>query len=161
MTAHDGIDLAELLDLPFDFVRQPDPVSATLRADRRVPLLLLLVEKSRSTGAGWKGLQLLNWIVRDPKHAELILALRSGRDIPNRPVVRFEPALDRAIDLALGLGFLEKTKTRNFKLSQVGKNIIAIVIKANAFVRERDILESLRGKMAQNEVDRLLEWRSQ
>src|SRR5882724_3922476 len=92
--------IEQLLDIPVDFRRQPDPLPASLRPDRRVPLLLLLVAKSHGSGASWKGLQLLGWAVRDTKNAQLIIALRSNIDIPDRPVVRFEPALDRAIDLA-------------------------------------------------------------
>jgi Tn3 transposase DDE domain len=97
MTPADGIDLVALLDVAFDFERQPDPVPAALRPERRVPLVLLLVAKSHGAGASWKGLQLLSWVVRDPEHAELLMALREDRDIPDRPVVRFEPALDRAL----------------------------------------------------------------
>ena len=159
MTPADGIDLVELLDVAFDFERQPDPVPAALRPERRVPLVLLLVAKSHGAGASWKGLQLLSWVVRDPEHAELLMALREGRDIPDRPVVRFEPALDRALDLATGLGLLEQKASRVFRLTDAGKRVVAELDDGDAFAREREVLGMLAGKVTQKEVGRVLEWR--
>jgi len=159
MSISDDIEFTELLNVPFDFERQPDPVPAALRPERRVPLLLLLVAKSHGAGASWKGLQLLNWAVRDSKHAELLVALREDRDIPDRPVVRFEPALDRALDLATGLGLLEQKASRVFRLTQAGQRLVEQLHSSDAFVREREILQLLQGKVTQKEVGRLLEWR--
>ena len=159
MTPHDGSHLVELLDVAFDFKRQPDPVPAALRPERRVPLVLLLVAKSHGAGASWKGLQLLSWAARDPEHAELLMALRENRDIPDRPVVRLEPALDRALDLATGLGLLEQKASRVFRLTGIGKRVVAEIEDSDAFVRERTMLRLLSGKVTQREVDRILEWR--
>lgn len=159
MTSADGSDLVELLDVAFDFERQPDPVPAALRPERRVPLVLLLVAKSHGAGASWKGLQLLSWVVRDPEHAELLVALREDRDIPDRPVVRFEPALDRALDLATGLGLLEQKASRVFRLTEAGKRVVEELDGSDAFAREREVLGMLAGKVTQKEVGRVLEWR--
>jgi len=151
--------LADLLDAPFDFVRQPVPVPASLRPERRVPLVLLLVAKSHGSGASWKGLQLLNWVVRSPEHAEVLLALREGRDIPDRPVVRIEPALDRALDLAVGLGLLEQRAARVFRLTDEGRKFVADLNASTAFIQERQVLDRLQGKVTRAQVDRALEWR--
>ena len=147
------------LDVPYLFEEQPDPVPAALRPERRVPLLLVLVAKCHGSGAGWKVLQLLNWASRDPRNMELLLSLRKHIDIPDRPVVRFEPALDRAIDLAVGLGFLEQKTSRAFRLTTVGKALVGEVERAGTFEREREILARYDGKMTAAEADRLLEWR--
>lgn len=159
----DAVDLesslAELLDVPFDFVRQPVPVPASLQPERRVPLVLLLVAKSHGSGASWKGLQLLNWVVRSPNHAEVLLALRKGRDIPDRPVVRIEPALDRALDLAVGLGLLEQRAARVFRLTDAGRKVVTELNESNAFVREREVLDQLQGKVTRTQVAQALEWR--
>lgn len=151
--------LADLLDVPFDFVRQPVPVPAALQPERRVPLVLLLVAKSHGSGASWKGLQLLNWVVRSPEHAEVLLALREGRDIPDRPVVRIEPALDRALDLAVGLGLLEQRAARVFRLTDEGREVVVALNDSDAFAQEREVLDRLRGKVTRTQVDRALEWR--
>jgi hypothetical protein len=159
MTSANGIDIVELLDVAFDFERQPDPVPAALRPERRVPLVLLLVAKSHGAGASWKGLQLLSWVVRDPEHAALMASLREDRDLPDRPVVRFEPALDRAVDLAAGLGLLEQKASRAFRLTDAGKRVVEDLEVSDAFSHEREILALLAGKVTQKEVARVLEWR--
>lgn len=105
------------LDVPFCFEEQPDPVPAALRPERRVPLVLLLVAKCHGSGASWKVLQLLGWTTRDPRNMELLLSLQEHSDIPDRAVVRFELALDRALDLAVGLGLLEQKTSRAFRLT--------------------------------------------
>jgi hypothetical protein len=151
--------MQRLLDVPFTFVRQPDPISATLRPERRVPLVLLLVAKSHGAGASWKGLQLLNWVVRDPVHVELMLAINEDRDIPDRPVVRIEPALDRALDLATGLGLLEQKSARVFRLTTDGQRVVDQLAESGAFSREREALAMLQGKVTQKAVARALEWR--
>jgi hypothetical protein len=159
----DAVDLessfAELLGVPFDFVRQPAPVPASLQPERRVPLVLLLVAKSHGSGASWKGLQLLNWVVRSPEHAEVLLALREGRDIPDRPVVRIEPALDRALDLAVGLGLLEQRAARVFRLTDDGRAVVADLNASDAFMQEREVLNRLQGKVTRIQVAQALEWR--
>jgi hypothetical protein len=152
-------ELINALDAPFTFSRQPNPVPATLRPERRVPLLLLLVAKSHGAGASWRGLQLLNWAIRDQAHAEVLAAIQADRDIPDRPIVRFEPALDRALDLAVGMGFLELKSSHVFRLTESGRELVSRIESSEAYEHERELLEWLPGKVTQKEVDRLLEWR--
>jgi hypothetical protein len=153
------VGLAELLDVPFDFSRLPVPMPAALRPERRVPLVLLLVAKSHGAGASWKGLQLLNWVVRAPEHADVLMAMREGRDIPDRPVVRIEPMLDRALDLAVGLGLVEQRASRVFCLTDSGNRIVEELDQSSAFAREREVLSRLKGKVTQKQVRQALEWR--
>ncbi|NKQ56777.1 hypothetical protein HFP15_28290 [Amycolatopsis sp. K13G38] len=152
-------DLEALLDVPFQFERRPDPVPASLRPERRIPLLLLLVAKSHGAGASWKGLQLLSWAVRSDANIDLIISLRTNNDLPDRALVRFEPALDRAIDLAVGLGLLEQKNKNVYKLTTTSKKVVSEIEKSDAFEVERARLDRLGGKVTQKEVARLLEWR--
>ena len=152
-------DLRSLLDAPFEFTRQPDPIPPALRPERRVPLALLLVSKSHGSSGSWKGLQLLNWAIREPRNTELILALRGNNDMPDLPVVRFEPALDRALDLAVGLELLEQQASGAYKLTAPGKRLVSQIIASGAFAQERALLDSLPGKLTKKDVSHLLEWR--
>lgn len=147
------------LDFPFLFHEQPDPMPAALRPERRIPLLLVLIAKCHGSGASWKVLQLLNWAARDHRNMDLLLSLQEHSDIPDRPVVRFEPALDRAIDLAVGLGLVEQKTSRAFRLTDSGKALVGVVETAGTFEPEREILSRYPGKMTAAEADRLLEWR--
>lgn len=151
--------LTRILEASFDYVAQPTPVPPALRPERRVPLLLLLVAKGHGSGSSWKTLQLLNWAIRDPKNIELLVTVNSSSDIPDRPIVRFEPALDRAIDIAVGLDLLEQKLSGAFKLTTSGRNLVGQITGSQAFVRERELLEMLPGKISQRYVDDVLKWR--
>jgi hypothetical protein len=153
------VALLSALDAPFEFARQPTPVASSLRPERRVPLLLLLVAKSHGAGASWKGLQVLSWAIRDARHAELFAALQAHQDIPDRPVVRFEPALDRAADLAIGLGLLELKASRVIRLTEKGHRVVGQIQASDAFGVERARLQRIPGKVTQAQVERILEWR--
>lgn len=159
MTTTSDADFASMLRVPFEFSRQPDPVPAHLRPERRVPLLLLLMDKSHGAGASWKGLQLLSWLVRDIEHVELLLTIRERGDIPNRPIVRFEPALDRTIDLAVGLGYLEQKSSRVFRLTALGKAAVRDLKASSVFQKERELMSMIKGKFTQRELSQVLEWR--
>jgi hypothetical protein len=153
-------DIGHLLgDATFTFEPQPEPVPAAMRADRRVVLLLLLVAKSHGAGASWKGLQVLSWAVRTPENTELLVGFTRGDRSPDRPVVRIEPALDRAIDLAVGLELLEQKTSRVFRLTPAGRAAAEVAESSGAFVVERKLLAKFKGKVTQREITRLLEWR--
>ncbi len=154
------MDEIEIPDVGFEFSRLPTPIPASLRPERRVALLILLIAKCHSSGASWKGLQLLNWAVRDQGHADLLIGLWRGTDIPDRPVVRFEPALERAIDLAVGLGLIEVTRSHAMRLTGAGGAVLEDLIHTGAFQKEREILTQIPGKVTRADVDRALDWRT-
>ena len=159
MTPADVDEVLVALDAPIEFHRQPEPVPAALRPDRRVCLLVLLLARTWGTKTSWKALQLLNWLVRDEQNVALLEALRSGRDLPDRPLIRLEPALDRAIDVATGIGLLEQPSTRVFQLSASGRALAARLADADVFMHEKQLLSRLGGKVTQKEVEQVLEWR--
>ncbi|MEU5786189.1 hypothetical protein ABZ754_00480 [Micromonospora purpureochromogenes] len=161
MSEFQDTGLEAFLDLGFEFVHQPDPVAAGMRPKRRVPLLLLLTAKSRGNRLSWKGVHLLSWAVRSTEHMDLLLTLEAGYDVPDLPIVRIEPAMDRAIDLALGLGFLTALNGRSFQLTPLGVELVREIERSAAFFAEREQLARLRGKLTQIQVERLLEWRAQ
>ena len=114
------VDVRSSLDVGFAFERRPEPLSANLRPERRIPLLLLMIAKGHASGASWKALHVLSWALRHPDHLELLLAVRAGEGRPDRPLVRIEPALDRTIDLALGLQLIGAKERRTYKLTEDG-----------------------------------------
>ena len=152
-------EIEYILDFGFSFTSRPDPIAASLRPDRRVALLLLLLSKSRGRKSSWKGLHLLNWAVRSAENMDLLLMIEVGTEVPDTPVVRIEPALDRSIDLAVGLGYVAQASGRTFQLTSQGQAAATEIEKSEAFVQEKNQLKKLRGKVTQAQVNRLLEWR--
>jgi hypothetical protein len=151
----------EVLQLPYDFRHRPQLVPGALAARRRVPLLLLLVAKSYGAGVSWRTLQVLSWAIHTDSRTELLSALRTGRDLPDRPIVRFDPTLDRVIDLAVGLDYLAKKSSRVFRLTDRGRLLVDRLGSSEAFIDERRRLSSLVGKLSKAEIDRFIEWRTE
>lgn len=160
MSQHGTLIPAEILALQYEFRPRPQLLPSSLATRRRVPLLLLLVSKSHAAGASWRTLQVLSWAVRDEARIELLSALQGDRDLPDRPIVRFDPALDRAIDLAVGLEFLDRKSTRTFRLTKMGRDIVDKLETSDALADERRRLNSLKGKVSTAEIDRFIEWRT-
>lgn len=148
------------LDAPLNFRSQASPIAPAFRAQRRVPLCLLLVQKSWGERATWKALHVMNWAIQSERRLSLVIGYRSARDLPDRPIVRFEPALDRALDLAVGLGYLQRLDSGSFQLTDPGREVIADVVKADVLTDERAALASIKGKLPGSEIEKILEWKT-
>lgn len=148
------------LDAPMNFTARADPISPDFRPERRVAVCMLIVDKSRAGKASWKAMHVLSWALQSPKRVEMLTNLKNGTNLLDMPVVRFEPALDRALDLALGLGFLTRDGLGPFELTDVGREALAEVREAGVLEREVAALAAVNGKVSNRDVERLLEWRS-
>ena len=148
------------LDAPMNFAVRPDPISPDFRPERRVAVCLLIVDKSRAGKASWKAMHVLSWALQSPKRVQMLANLKNGGNLLDVPVVRFEPALDRALDLALGLGFLTRDGAGPFELTIAGREALAEVRAAGVLEPEIAALAGVTGKVSNRDVERLLEWRS-
>ena len=148
------------LDAPLNFTERADPISPDFRPERRVAVCMLIVEKSRASKASWKAMHVLSWALQSPRRVEMLTNLKNGNDLLDMPVVRFEPALDRALDLAIGLGILMRDGTGPFELTDAGKSALAEIREAGVLEREVAALAAVHGKVSHRDVERLLEWRS-
>ncbi|MCQ1996488.1 hypothetical protein [Arthrobacter sp. zg-Y1171] len=148
------------LDAPMNFVPRPDPVSPDFRPELRIAVCLLIVEKSRAGKATWKAMHVLSWALQSAKRVEMLANIKVGTALLDTPLVRFEPALDRALDLALGLGFLSRDGLGPFELTQNGREALNEIRSAGVLERELVALAAVNGKVSNKDIERLLEWRS-
>lgn len=147
------------LTVVYEFREQPNPIPADLRPERRVALLLLLLDKFLRTGATWEGLHVLNWAVRRRSHAETLRAIQEGRDAPERAIVRFEPAFERALDLSLGLGLVRRKPSGAFQLTDAGSELVEAIRALPVLLEERDRLGLIDGRLSQRSLAKILSWR--
>ncbi|MGP5642549.1 hypothetical protein ACTXO6_04275 [Corynebacterium variabile] len=150
----------EWLDAPMNFVSRPDPVSPDFRPERRIAVCLLIVEKSRAGKATWKAMHVLSWALQSPSRIKMLANLKVGKDLLDMPLVRFEPALDRALDLAVGLGLLSRHDLGPFELTEAGREALCEIREAGVLEGEVDALAVVNGKISNRDIERLLEWRS-
>ncbi|MFE0594105.1 hypothetical protein [Micromonospora echinospora] len=157
----DTDDIDALLNMHFTFRRRPTPAAAATRPQIRIPLLLLTLQKCRASKLHWKGLQVLNWAVQSDLRMDALVAVSEGRQVPHMPIVRIEPMLDRAIDLAVGLGYSQFDGGRTVSLTALGKERALEVAAAPVLQEEKRRLSRLKVKVSQASINLLLEWRSE
>jgi hypothetical protein len=150
-------DLDEVLDQPFLFRDRPTSAPSDLRPVWRVPLVVLLVSYCRGQQATHEQLHVLNWAVRSAGSAELLGEYLAGRMPPDRAIVRMEPALDRAVALAHGLGLLV-WKGKYWSLTVEGLELLEN-LRADELllVREKELLGVLPRPLTQAAVGGLLQ----
>lgn len=147
--------LERLLDAPFTFTERPVPTPAELRPQWRTTLVCLIVDACWGKRASWHQLHVLNWATRSPVTRATYERLHQLQARPDDVVVRYDPSLDRAIDLALGERFLERKGGDIVALTARGKGVVARLSGEDALVEEKRFLGQVR-PVTQAFVEQLL-----
>lgn len=100
--------LERVLERPFEFRERPVPTPAEYRPKWRTALVVLLIGSCYGRRASWHQLHVLNWACRSRANQASFERLKTGDAQLGDMVVRYDPALDRAIDLALFSSLLER-----------------------------------------------------
>jgi hypothetical protein len=163
-------ELDNILDEPFTFRERPTPISPNLRPVRRIALLLLMLDKCQGGKVSHEQLHVLNWALRDTESQRALLEFLKGDSHPDKPIIRFDPTLDRATLFAEAEGFvaMELVGIKNgdridgqwpgyrVKLLDSGKQIVKeLSTMADCFKPERAFLSQLNGKFTQDKVKNL------
>lgn len=149
-------ELTRLFEVPFTFVNRPQPVPGALRPGWRIPTVLMLVRKCRGSKASLEQLHVLNWAIRDPAAMDTFLGFWRGEVDPDEAVVRYEPALNRAIDLAVGLHLLAWNDTKRLVLTEQGNELLTEIDEEDVLIDEKEFLGALPSTITQAGVQRLL-----
>lgn len=152
----DSIAIPEL-DAPFTFSRRPVDIPADLRPAWRIGLLILLLKNCCREGrARFTQLHVLNWGVRsDENRAALENALNGNLDVDSF-LVRIEPSLNRAVDLAIGEGLVARRSGDQIELRDSG-HALADEIGADAtlYRTEKEFMQRIRKRVTGKFVDGL------
>lgn len=145
-----------LLRSPFTFEQRPRPVPADSRPLWRVPYVLLLISMCRGQRASLSQLHVLNWALRISDGSAEFAELFSSKPPADVPIIRYEPALERAIALATALELLSFSGKR-WRLTRTGSEVLAsIYVDPEMFVNEKSQLQSLGGPVSLTVIERLL-----
>jgi hypothetical protein len=152
-TTHSGItDRAG-----FTFRRRPTSVPPDIRPEWRIPLLLLMVGRCRGQIATREQLHVLNSAVLSVGSRKSLLAALDGRLAPRSPALQLEPAFDRAIDRAIGLGLLATNTSGRLELTRLGRSVADTLDADEAlFTSERELLASLPRPLSQSTIRKAL-----
>jgi len=148
--------LAEVFDTQFQFTDRPAPVPADIRADWRVPLLMLIVNSCRNKRASLQQVQAIAWPAIFEECREGFVKALKGNSNPGDLFVRYDPAVTRAVNLAVGLGLLSWQNRIRLAITDRGRTMLeGILERDNVLMEERMFLSEL-GTITMISVDRIL-----
>lgn len=145
------------LDTTFVFNERPESIPGDLRPLWRIGLLLLILYvASRAKKTSFGRLHVLNWALRSDEGRDALLGMLEGRLSPGTVVVRIEPSLNRAVDLAHGESLLRKVGGDRIELTPTGEAEAKRILEQNElFVSEREYLEQVGKKLTEKLVSEL------
>ena len=150
------------LGVPFMFKRRPVPVPGDLRASWKVFLVLGILHRCcRGSRSSLKRLHVLNWAVRSPDNLRALVAALEGELDPTTVLVRFDPSLNRAIDLARGYGLVESPRGDRVVLTATGMRAVAALSKADGLAEELEGLTEIGHRLSEGRADEILRWYTQ
>lgn len=137
----------------FTFRRRPTSVPPDIRPEWRIPLLLMMVRRCRGQVASREQLHVLNSAVLSTGSRKALLAALDGRLTSRSPALQFEPAFDRAIDRALGLGLVATSPQGRLALTELGESIAdRVESEERLFTTERELLAELPRSLSQTAI---------
>lgn len=132
------------------FTPRPAPVSPRLRPARRIALLLEMVAKCHGSKATLLQLHAIDTALAD-SHARRRLAGDRSHEA-TLSVIRVDPALNRAVDRAIGDGLLIMNANATVGLTDAGRTALKAVRGAEILETERVALAEIPGKVTQGQA---------
>ncbi len=138
------------------FHRRARSYPADLRRYWRVPLILLVVDSCWGRSATRTQLHVLgSALLRSDVRQALPQLLAGGT--PDWAPIRYDPALERGIDLAIGSGLLAHEATGRFTLTGSGNSLLEQIRSEESVLRsERDAIDRLPRRFTHTDASRLL-----
>lgn len=157
------LELTELDDLSrgLIFRRRPISIPGDLRPAWRIGLIVLLLSKCcRGGKTSLARLHVLSWASRTEQARASLRAVLGGTESPDALVVRFEPALNRAIDFARGEGLVRRVNGNKIELTEAGRALGTEIDDKEAFAAEKAFAAELGFKVTQKIIDHIFGARS-
>lgn len=145
------------LDTPFVFNKRPIAIAADLRPVWRIGVTLLLLRICcRQNRSSYGRLHLLSWAVRTEKTRADFLSTIEGTSQPDTLLVRIEPSLNRAVNLAIGEELLKSVTGDRIELAPKGLAMADTMLTYEGlFEVEKAFFTRIRGDVTEELVGRL------
>jgi len=147
-------------DIVFD--AKPDAVPYNYRISYKVTQLCLTMRI-----CGWGNvcscslikLQMIAFALLSRSNMRQLIEFASNTGIA--PIVRFDPAVNRALSFSIAYKFIDQQKNGSYQLTERGKNLADQIIQINdLMVSEISDLNELSKKLTEKKINELVEmWR--
>lgn len=149
------LTIGDLLSADASFTERPTAVAGDLRRGWRLSLLLLILDRCHGRSATLEQVHVIGWaVLNESGRTRLAEAVDggAGRDVP---LIRFDPAWSRVVDLAVGLDLAEWTSTGRVKLTPRARPIVDELWHTPGVLSdEREFLAGIR--VSQTMIENLL-----
>ena len=147
------------LDVPVVFRQRPISVPGDLRPAWRICVIVLLLQKCCRQGrSSTRRLHVLSWAVRDVEVGRALVRAIGGEVPPDTVLVRIEPALNRAVDFAIGEGLIRRQSSDRVELTADGKELAETIMKDTVVLgTEKAFAESIRFNVTEDFVKKMFE----
>ncbi len=145
-------------DIVFD--AKPDAVPYNYRISYKVSqLCLIMYICGWGTSCSLIKLHMISFALLSRKNMDNLIDFSSKAN--ESVIVRFDPAVNRALTYAIAYGFITQQPTGNYKLTVQGKNLAErIKLSGNLMVTEIMELTDLSKKLTESRIKELIEiWR--
>lgn len=147
-------------DIVFD--AKPDAVPYNYRISYKVSQLCLIMLM-----CGWGSscslikLQMISFALLSHDNMENLISFsdRASESV----IVRFDPAVNRALTFAIAYGFVAQQRTGNYELTEQGKSLVErIKLDGNLMTAEIKALTELSKRLTESRIKELIDiWRNQ
>lgn len=150
-------ELMRVFDSPWTFSRRPSPLPADLRPAWRITVIVLALRRCCLGGkSSLARLHVLNWGVRTQLGRRNLLRAVENDIAPEALILRFEPSLNRALDLAQGLRLIAAPSGDRVHLTPVGRELVAAVESINhCLATEKTFFAELGFRLTEAQVKQL------
>lgn len=147
------------LNVPVIFRQRPISVPGDLRPAWRICVIVLLLQKCcRQCRSSTRRLHVLSWAVRDAEVGRALIRAIDGEVPPDTVLVRIEPALNRAVDFAIGEGLIRRQSSDRVELTADGKELAETIMKDTVVLgTEKAFVESIRFAVTEDFVKKMFE----
>jgi len=146
-------------DIVFD--AKPDAVPYNYRISYKVSQLCLIMHLcGRGGSCSLIKLHMISFALCTRDSMDKLLQFSNG-DLVTPPIVRFDPAVNKALTFAIAYGFIAHQKTGNYKLTDRGRNLSEqIKVVGDLMISEILYLTELSKKLTESKIKELVElWR--
>ena len=152
------------LDAQISFTRRSSAVHGDLRPTWRLCFIVLLLHRlGRGGVASLEKVHTINWASRTAQGRERFERLLDGHGRPSDCVVRFEPALNRALRFANQEGLIDiralSSGGARIALTDKGRLLAQQLDEhTDIFVTELEFFDHLQGRVSEQVITDLLNW---
>lgn len=141
--------------------RKPIAVPYNYRIMYKISQLLLIIYSCCSSrkGCSLEKLHMISTAITSKKDYERLTSFINGRQ--NIIIIRFDPAVNRAVTLALAEELLHRQVNGLFKLSKKGKKFVEELDKDKTLmVREKELMHQISTNLTEDKIIGLMaDWR--